>query len=80
MQTKANRSTKDLDRREKELDMREKAIAAREAKLVNSRGAVGGTDISVSLHKCVPNCSAHICRRHSSKPISIISIVCTCAK
>ena len=52
-QTKANRSTKDLDRREKELDKREKAIAAREAKLANSRGAIQGTDISVSLHKAL---------------------------
>ncbi len=48
-QAKANRSTKDLEKREKELDKREKALAAREAKLATSgRGAVGGADISVS--------------------------------
>lgn len=58
--TKANRSTKDLDRREKELDKREKAIAAREAKLTNSRGASQGTDIS---RKNWPRCRPLV--RHS---------------
>ena len=51
-QAKANRTTKDLEKREKELDKREKALAAREAKLgTSSRGATGGTDISVSMRE-----------------------------
>ena len=49
VQAKANRNTKDLEKREKELDKREKALAAREAKLASSgRGAAVGTDVSVS--------------------------------
>lgn len=39
--TKANRTTKDLDKREKELDKREKALAAREAKLATEGRGTG---------------------------------------
>lgn len=49
-QAKANRSTKDLEKRERELDKREKALAAREAKLAQSGTRVAGIDVSVRLH------------------------------
>lgn len=48
-QAKANRSTKDLEKRERELDKREKALAAREAKLAESGTRSAGRDVSVSL-------------------------------
>lgn len=59
---KANRTTKDLEKREKELDKREKALAAREAKLgTSSRGATGGTDISrKNWPRCRPTVRHHI--------------------
>lgn len=48
-QAKANRTTKDLEKRERELDKREKALAAREAKLAQSGTRVAGVDVSVSF-------------------------------
>jgi len=56
-QAKANRSTKDLEKRERELDKREKALAAREAKLAESGTRGTGTNISVSLQIA----SRHLC-------------------
>ncbi|KAL3144520.1 Secretory carrier-associated membrane protein 5 [Trebouxia sp. C0010 RCD-2024] len=58
---KANRTTKDLEKRERELDKREKALAAREAKLTQSGTRGVGTDVSnKNWPRCKPLVRHHI--------------------
>ena len=51
IQTKANRTTKDLEKREKELDKREKALAAREAKLATEGRGTGRISVSLTIER-----------------------------
>ena len=53
VQAKANRTTKDLDKREQQLDKREKALAAREAKLATEGRGSGRTSVSISTRETI---------------------------